>query len=113
MYLKFLPPDDKKLEWLAIMQHYGAPTRLLDVTLSPHIAAFFALESGVGDSSIFVIRHTELKNNNKFFINKANYAETQAAIFDGKERFVSVFNPEYGNERIFVQQVLCCKDNMN
>jgi hypothetical protein len=106
LFLNFLPPRDEKLEWLAIMQHYGAPTRLLDVTLSPHIATFFALEEGLGDSCVFAIKHSELKMNNQFFIDKASYKDTQDAIFEGKDRFVSVFNPEYGNERQVVQQGL-------
>jgi hypothetical protein len=33
------------LEWLALMQHYGTPTRLLDFSYSIYVAAYFALES--------------------------------------------------------------------
>src|SRR5215218_8648390 len=32
------------IEWLALMQHLGAPSRLLDFSKSPFIAAFFAYE---------------------------------------------------------------------
>lgn len=50
------------LRCLALMQHHGAPTRLLDFTKSPFVAAFFALENAVGDAAVFALNTPKLWN---------------------------------------------------
>jgi hypothetical protein len=39
-------------EWFALLQHHGGPTRMLDVTRSPYVAAFYAFEFEAGDPAV-------------------------------------------------------------
>jgi hypothetical protein len=43
LYMASEPHKDDMLEWLAVMQHHGALTRLLDFTYSFYVAVYFAL----------------------------------------------------------------------
>jgi hypothetical protein len=50
------PPDpDDDFQWMALMQHHGAPTRLIDFTWSPYVAAFFALERTLADGVVWAM----------------------------------------------------------
>jgi len=44
-------------EWWALMQHHGAPTRLLDWSMSPYVGAYFAVESDWDQHGAIFIVH--------------------------------------------------------
>ena len=50
-------------EWLALMQHHGCPTRLLDFTRSFYVAAFFALELTGVNAVVWAVNHDAILRN--------------------------------------------------
>jgi hypothetical protein len=61
LYLEKTPPPEDDFQWLALMQDHGAPTRLLDFTWSPYVAAFFALERASAEAAIWAVNPVRLR----------------------------------------------------
>jgi hypothetical protein len=102
-------------EWLAIMQHSGSATRLLDVTNSPFVAAFFALsdiqlERAVACIWAFNWAMIETENPSKLGIKsihveewKQRYKALPYRDCEAKE-VIAIFEPERPTPRPFFQK---------
>jgi FRG domain len=131
-YSSYIPEENDDLEWFSIMQHYGAPTRLLDFTYSFYNAAYFALEYAGEDylevfavNAIWAIEQSAKKFNNSkkansFFKSLIGNTEKDRTnfkhYFRGRfsKKFVCPFNPFRLNERISFQRgVFMCPANVD
>jgi len=125
LYLDQPPDKSDRLQWLALMQHYGAPTRLLDWTYSFFIAVFFAIEDVEFEKddrskyAVWVIDRKWLKNRSVYCLpsKKQEIArhdkdlknpKTIDILFDTDSPVRSVYqlNPFRLNQRLILQQGL-------
>ena len=106
-------------EWLALMQHHGSPTRLLDWSRSPYISAFIAFEETYkeeGDVAIWAIDSQWLQECSAHRLAEAWGKPIIAEILRTDEelerlmqcdvRVVLPMEPERMNERLTIQQGL-------
>jgi len=127
LYSAESPPEKgDTLDWLAVMRHFGAPTRLLDFTFSFLVAVFFALERKEqhpkGLPTIWAInkswlshtvppifsRNKKLGKPFKRYLKSRNGNDFRDAFLERKEHVASVYpvNPFRMNERLTIQQGL-------
>jgi hypothetical protein len=104
-FLPSPPALDDDFQWLALMQHHGAPTRLLDFTWSPYVAAFFALERTLGDGVVWAINPFGLdsgavKHSKMDPRLKGNFTRY---FLKGTQRFVWLGEPHTMNRRLIAQ----------
>lgn len=64
-YINDPPEATHLIEWAALLQHYGGPTRLLDVTRSYLVATFFAVEKAEDDGIVWAFNQGPLAARDK------------------------------------------------
>ncbi len=107
LFLSHLPPVEDKLSWLTLMQHYGAPTRLLDFSFSPYIAAFFALEASTDDAAIYCVNHNVFRRVDKGLFGReleGVYNEILSPEEQDRAAVLYAFEPRFSNQRLMAQQ---------
>lgn len=94
-------PETNALESLAILQHHGAATRLLDVTSDPMISLFFACEYPRDDNVDGVLFAIDVSKAIQAEDNAMGWEETLGELPPDR---VGIYTPRAVDERIKVQR---------
>ena len=106
VYLEQPPDPDDDFQWLALMQHHGAPTRLIDFTWSPYVAAFFALERTLGDGVVWAMNPARLASSRAPRRSKVDprvKGNFRKHFLKGTDRFIWMGEPQTMNRRLIAQ----------
>jgi hypothetical protein len=119
LYINTPPKKNDKMQWLALMQHHGSPTRLLDWTYSFFVATYLAFETAKPGSNcaIWMIDYDWLRgrvmisvpdNIQSLIKSDADIkkSKTVKGIIDNSPPNSTVcrVNPFHLNERLVLQQ---------
>ncbi len=101
------PPDSEDdFQWLALMQHHGAPTRLIDFTWSPYVAAFFALERTLADGVVWAMNPARIESGRApapTHMDPRMKGNFRRYFLKGNRRFIWMGEPQTMNRRLIAQ----------
>jgi hypothetical protein len=100
-FLDDVPDREDDLEWLALMQDHGAPTRLLDFTWSPYVAAFFALHNTTTEAVIWACNPVEIQKMKQVDLKVPGAFRKHFLSSEGN--FVGMGEPYAMNRRLIAQ----------
>jgi hypothetical protein len=114
LFLEHIPLDENDFEWLALMQHYSTPTRLIDFTWSPYVAAYFALKDAVKTSSVWAVFPPKIDNSDHQIIRGGEIIDAPTMwlrtngnykkyYLPGNRPFVITGEPNIMNQRLIAQ----------
>lgn len=88
------------IDLLALLQHYGIPTRLLDVTSNPLVALYFAAAGIQSDGEVFAFEYNDSDLTNYPIINAIAESYKFANDIDLVSFFDDIFiQPYFGEQR--------------